>query len=58
MVQVQKDTTVVKRLIVYIVEEWFSFHSWEGNPCKTGTLNLSRLKTTFDVEKDNSVADS
>ena len=47
MVQVQKDTTVVKRLIVYTVEEWFSFHSREGNPWLTGTHDLSGLKLTF-----------
>ena len=35
---------------IYIVKGWFSFHSWGGG-WLTGTLNLSGLKPTFQVEK-------
>ena len=46
---------MVKRSIVNIVKGLFSFQSWEGNPWLTGTLNLSGLKPTYQVEKVNIV---
>ena len=42
-------------MVLKILKGMFSFNSWEGNPWLTWTLNLSGLKHTFQVEKDNTV---
>ena len=41
--QVEKVNTVVHSSIVYNVQGWFSFHTWEGNPL----LYFFRQSTRF-----------
>ena len=52
--QVEKVNTVVNSSIVYIVEGWFSFLSWEGTLINRIPKVVS-LKTHFQVEKVNTV---
>ena len=42
-------------MVLKILKGMFSFHSWEGNPWLTGSMNFSGLKYTFQIDKCNTV---